>query len=537
MEGLPSEAQPRSIDRPTWTAEGLGTLAARFMHEVAEAPVARVPDVLRTLLRSFGPQLGLDRTVIYMLTRDRRRFQPVAVWQAAGVPDLPVGELRATTSLLVQRVIRGEIVRIERLEAALPKLSAFDAEALRRMGHKSSVMLPLRVGGGTVGAHTFGSVHRYLSWPARFISDLRCVTDAVALAVERIRIDEQREQEQLEHDLVQQIAGIGHWRHNVALQTTFGSRELYRMLQLDHRRELTPDVLADRIEPEDRERFRAQVLALTLGEEVPEVELRVRYGDGEVRWLRCWGGASERQAGGPQLIHGIMHDITTHKRAEQLIEATHGRLVQAQEDERARLGRELHDEMGQRIAALDLRLASMSTDVGEKAPTVAVSLHEAIEQIQELAYIARGVSHALYPAELQRLGLARSVQSLCQRCTVNETIDVDLELGHVPEGLPEATSLGLYRVLQESLGNALRHSNARRISVFLGVEAEHLRLIVADDGHGFAPDAPSLGKGLGLSSMEERMRLVHGSFSVLSSPGTGTRVSANVSMLQTQEPP
>lgn len=535
MESLPSDAPPRS-ERPSWTTEGLLALAARFTHEVAEAPVGRIPEVLRQLLRSLGTQLGLDRSSLLMLSRDRRRLQILATWQRAGVPELPAAELRARTSTVAQRIIRGEIVQMDRVEDLLPRLSGFDAENLRKMGQKSSLVLPLRVGGGTVGAHALGSVLRHRTWPKRFIRDMASVADAAAMAIERIRSEEQRDQEQHEHDMVQHIAGIGHWRHNLALQTSSGSRELYRMLQLDPRRELTPELLAERFDPHDRDCFRAHVLGLMLGGPVPAVELRVRLGDGELRWLRCWGGRSEHEAGGPQLIHGIMHDVTASKLAEQALEAAHGRLVQAQEDERARLGRELHDEMGQRIAALDLKLASMSTEVWERAPTLAAALHDGREQVQELAYIARSISHALYPAELQRLGLARSIQSLCQRCAVNEAIDVELALGHVPEELCEATALALYRVAQESLGNALRHSNARHVTVSLGLEDGSLRLMVTDDGEGFDPNVPSPDAGLGLSSMEERMRLVHGSFCVLSSPGAGTRMCAEVPIDSARDP-
>lgn len=511
-------------------------LAARLVHEVTEAPVGRIADALRALLRSLGSQLGLDRSALYMLTRDRRRLQVVAAWQGANVPEPSVAELRAATSVFVQRIIRGEVVSMERVEDGLASVSAVDVDALRTLRLKSSLVLPLRVGGGTVGAHALATVHRHVTWPPRFLQDLSVVSDALALAVDRMRGEELRELELRENDLVQHMAGIGHWRHNVALQTTVGSRELHRMLQLDPRRDLTPELIAERIVPQDRDRFRAHVFALTLGEEVPALELRVRLGDGEERWCLCWGCPSEHQPAGPQLIYGIMHDITERKQAEQALDAAHGRLVQAQEDERMRLGHELHDELGQRLAALDLRLVSMSNDLQEKAPVQAASLHEAIEQVQELAYIARSVSHALYPAELQRLGLARSVQSLCQRSAASETTDVEIELGHVPDGLPEATALALYRVGQESLSNALRHADARNITVFLGVVDDRLRLVVTDDGEGFATDEPTIARGLGLSGMEERMRLVHGTFSIESSPGTGTRMCAEVPVVVPKEP-
>jgi len=533
---MPVSGNAPPSERPRWTPEGLQTLALRLTHEAAEAPLGRIPEAVRALLRSLGTQVGVDRIAVFVLTRDRRRLQTLTAWQDAIATEPPVVELRAATSVFVQRVIRGEIVRLERVEDELAGFSASDGEALRKLRLKSSLGLPLRVGGGTVGACTLGSVQRPIAWPTRFIQDMTCVADVLALTVHRLRSHQQREQERLEHDRVQHVAGIGHWRHNPALQATVGSPELYRMLQLDTRRELTPALMVECVVPPDADRFRAHVLGLMLGEEVPPLEVRVRRGDGEIRWFRCWGRASDLHQGVPQLVDGIMHDVTEHKRAEHALEVAHARLVQAQEDERARLGRELHDELGQRIAALDLRLASMSNDVREKAPSVTAGLNEAIEQVQELGFIARSVSHALYPVELERLGLARSLQSLCQRSAAHDTIDVDLEAGDVPDELPDATELALYRVTQESLGNALRHSNAGHISVFLGVQGDRLRLTISDDGVGFSRDAPAAAEGLGLSSMEERMRLVHGTFTIHSSPGAGTQVCAEVPLNPVSDP-
>jgi signal transduction histidine kinase len=502
-------------------------MASRLAKDVVDAPVSRIPTALQALLRGLGTRLGIDRTTIFALARDRQGFYPLASWHDHNIPDLPALELRASASDLVRRVLRGERVRIERIDDST-QLSAADVEFLRGLGHKSLLALPLRVAGGTVGAHTVGGLTRSFSWPRRLVEELAIIEDVVALSLERMRQHEEREHQEREHELTQRIAGVGHWRHNPALHTMLGSPELHRALQLDPRRELGPEQIIERIEPEDRARFEALVHALVQGNAGPAVDCRVRRHDGQIRWFRCWGEASERKPGDPLLIHGVMHDITERKLAEQQLEAAHASLVQAQEDERARLGRELHDELGQRIAALDLRLVSMSHEIQAVAPNLATALGEVIEQVQELGYLARSVSHALYPVELQRLGLSRSLRSLCQRSAAYDMVDVVLEAGPIPDTLPQATALALYRVAQAALGNTLRHANARRVALTVGCNGDRLRLTIADDGDGFTNQDGARNQGLGLTSMQERMRLVHGSLTIESSPGAGTRVCAEV---------
>jgi len=207
------------------------------------------------------------------------------------------------------------------------------------------------------------------------------------------------------------------------------------------------------------------------------------------------------------------------------------RLLHAQEAERSRIARELHDDFAQQLALLAINLEQI-TDSGSHRDFSALA-QAALDRLHSLARGMRDLSHRLHPAKLQLIGLVPSLASL-QRELSRPDFTIRFSHENVPAPLPHEVTLCVYRIVQEALQNAIRHSAAREVSVSLRRIGNRLALTIADDGVGFDVNA-AWGKGLGLLSMAERLESVDGSVEIQSLPGAGTRVDVTVPVPSLQE--
>ena len=201
------------------------------------------------------------------------------------------------------------------------------------------------------------------------------------------------------------------------------------------------------------------------------------------------------------------------------------RLLHAQESERARIARELHDDVSQEMALLEMDLKGLETAVHGEAESLAT---EALGRIQGIGRTVRDLSHRLHPAKLRLIGLVAALHGL-QRELLHSGIVITVTHDNVPSTLPPDLTLCLFRIAQEALHNTLRYSGAHVASVHLSGEAGRLALVIADDGRGFDVSA-EWGKGLGLISMGERVDAIGGTFKIDSMPGAGTRVEVDVAL-------
>ncbi|GLC27729.1 histidine kinase [Roseisolibacter agri] len=204
--------------------------------------------------------------------------------------------------------------------------------------------------------------------------------------------------------------------------------------------------------------------------------------------------------------------------------------VRAQDDERSRIARELHDSTAQNIAALTYQLAAAARQAGESGqPELEATLRELREQTGELLEEVRLLSHAIHPRVLDDLGLVPALEWLARRTREHTALEVqvDADLPGDPADMSDATAAALYRVAQESLRNVERHARAHVARVTLRAEADDVILEVVDDGRGFdVAEAEARRPGMGLFSMRERLGLVGGSFEISTAAGRGTRVRA-----------
>jgi two-component system, NarL family, sensor histidine kinase DevS len=198
----------------------------------------------------------------------------------------------------------------------------------------------------------------------------------------------------------------------------------------------------------------------------------------------------------------------------------HRRAIEAQEAERARIARELHDEAGQVLTALALHMRALEDELLEEATRVRLS--ELRRQVNAAASSLRDLATELRPSGLREHGLQSAITRQAARVAESSAIEVDLALDGLPEGLPEQTEIALFRVVQEALTNVARHSGATRASVLATALGGRLRLVVEDEGRGFDPAAATA--RLGLAGIRERVELLGGQLRIESSPGAGTAV-------------
>jgi signal transduction histidine kinase len=197
-------------------------------------------------------------------------------------------------------------------------------------------------------------------------------------------------------------------------------------------------------------------------------------------------------------------------------------LIQAQDRARLAIARELHDDIGQRMALLLIEMARLRRML---EGTAAIALTDAIlNQLAEVAGDIQGLSHRCHPSKVDYIGLPAAAGSLCEELSAQHHIAVHYVAEGIPADLPHDIALTFFRVLQEALSNAMKHSGARRCFVSLRGTPDEVRLDITDDGCGFDVTSAPRNHGLGLVSMHERLNLVNGEIAVESGAGNGTRV-------------
>ena len=279
------------------------------------------------------------------------------------------------------------------------------------------------------------------------------------------------------------------------------------------------------------------------GTPFPEEECRIHqvmrteegvHADDEVLW-RANGTSfpaeywSYPQRRGHEIVGAVVTfvDITERKFAETAVANVSRKLIEAQEQERIRIGRELHDDISQRLALLAVELQRLHQDP-LLFPRVRTRLRGIQKKVSQIAADTQSLSHELHSARLQYLGIAAAIRGFCKEFGEQQKVEIDFKANDLPTPLSADISLCLFRVLQEALHNSAKHSEVRRFEVRLWETTKEVHLTVKDFGKGFDREAAKTNQGIGLISMEERLKLVNGTLSIESQPGRGTTIEARV---------
>ncbi|HXW91250.1 MAG TPA: PAS domain S-box protein, partial [Terriglobales bacterium] len=279
----------------------------------------------------------------------------------------------------------------------------------------------------------------------------------------------------------------------------------------------------DTIYSDDRPKFVATIAGLTPERPIAEVIYRIPRADGALVWLKSSGRAFFDSEGRMLRVIGMVADITDLKRAEESLAEMTRRLIESQEQERTRIGRELHDDINQRLAMLSLELEQLQENPSEVQPRV----KELRRQLAEVSNDVQALSHDLHSSKLEYLGVVAGIKSWCKEFGERQRVEIDFS-SDVPSALPLGIGLSLFRVLQEALHNVIKHSGVRRLEVQLWEDFSEIHLVIRDAGRGFDLEEALQGRGLGLTSMCERVRLVKGTILIESKPMGGTTIHVRV---------
>ena len=284
---------------------------------------------------------------------------------------------------------------------------------------------------------------------------------------------------------------------------------------------------ADSLHPDDVERSWKTFADAFDRREPFHMQYRLRRYDGEYRWITDTGVPRYNEDGSFAGYVGSAVDVTERKLADEALSTVSQRLIEAQEEERARVARELHDDVNQRLAVVNMRLDALARAVPDSVPEGRQRIEEARREVVNLVTDIQTLSHRLHPPRLDHLGMAAAAEALCDEISGQYRLEVSFGSENVPEKLSKRIVLCLYRVLQEALQNAIKHSGTTKVAVSLRGGANVIELTVDDFGVGFDLET-SQQRGLGLTSMNERLKALDGHLTIRSQPARGTTVHARV---------
>jgi signal transduction histidine kinase len=283
------------------------------------------------------------------------------------------------------------------------------------------------------------------------------------------------------------------------------------------------------VHPDQRFAFLKQLLAAG---NVRSLEVKIRRKDGQIR--TTLGSAELIEVEGESCALSVFADITERKQAEEALASVSRRLIAAQEQERTRIARELHDDINQRIAMLSVDLSQFQQNIPGSDQEVRSRVNKLQRRLSEIGIEIQGISHRLHSSKLEYLGLVTACRSFCREVGERHKVTVDFAAADIPLMVPQEISLCLFRVLQESLNNAIKYSGVQHFEVRLHGTLGEIQLTVHDNGVGFDAEAAMMSQGLGLISMRERASLVNGTMSITSKQTGGTEISVRIPLVSAQ---
>lgn len=263
------------------------------------------------------------------------------------------------------------------------------------------------------------------------------------------------------------------------------------------------------------------------------MEYRLRRFDREFRWVSDVGVPRYDGVGNFEGYIGSCIDVTERRSAEEALSGISRRLILAQEEERKRIARELHDDIVQRIALLATELHNLQERT--RSPASRGIIAQMQERVIKLSTDVQTMSHELHSSKVEYLGLLAAVRSFCREFGRTHELEIDFNAHDMPSSVPMEGSLALFRVLQESLHNAAKYSGVKYFQVELWADQKQVHLTISGLGAGFEVEAAMKGAGLGLLSMQERLKLVNGELAITSQPSHGTFVHARVPLAENEQ--
>ena len=486
------------------------------------------PEIEKALekLREF---LGLDRVCLYETTPHDDKFQLRYSVACEGIASSPQVFSRHEFPWIVSNLLDGRdsvMRRGEDLLASAHKEQAFLVE----QDYTFVAIVPMRTGGLTMGCLAFASFHQ-TSVSDKVIEQFRVVADVFASTLVRKRTEDGLQESQQRFQTMADTAPVMIWMSGTDKLYTFFNKQWLQFTgrTLDQER---GNGWSENVHPTDLENCLRTYVSSFEARQPFSVEYRLRRANGNYGWIFDTGVPRYTPAGDFAGYIGSCVDMTDKVLAEQGVIDLSGRLISAQEDERSRISRELHDDFSQRLALLAIQLEQASQSLPDANEALSGRLQAMWERTTELSSDIHKLSHQLHSSKLHHLGLLPAAQGLCQEIGKQHHLHIQFLHRDMPEEISPDVGLCFFRIVQEALNNIVKHSGAKQAHVEFVGTASLVRLRIVDAGAGFDPSSKAARGGLGLASMRERLRLLGGTIAIYSSPTEGTEIVAEVPLTQ-----
>ena len=474
--------------------------------------------------------LEMDRVTLFEFSMDKTELKSAFSWVRGGVTPAPTVVKAAELPWWRGRLLAGEVSFATDGKSLAPP----EQEYFRRMGILSAATVPLMVSGEINGAISFVCTKRRVNWTQDLLSRVRVLGEVFWNALQRRRSMQAvltsqavlRESEE-RFRLVANTAPVLIWMSGTDKLCTFFNQGWLSFTGRSMQQELGEGWVIG-VHPDDVQRC-IRTYSASFDARAPfEMEYRLRRFDGEFRWVVDYGTPRFEIDGTFCGYIGSAVDITERKSSEESLHSLSGRLIHAQEQERARIARELHDDFSQRLALLGISLGQLWKDLPESQVGQRTGVLEILRGTKEMSSDLHSLSHQLHSSKLELVGLVSALSGLCKEMGEKYKIDIHFTKSGALPNIAKDVELCLFRVTQEALGNVVKHSQSKGAQVELGANSMGVSLRVTDAGKGFEPDLSNPAAGIGLVGMRERLRLVGGRLSVKSELLHGTEIIAEV---------
>jgi PAS domain S-box-containing protein len=321
---------------------------------------------------------------------------------------------------------------------------------------------------------------------------------------------------------------MGLWHWDEVNQQLFWDAKTREIFGADADAEVTMETFYKALHPADHDRVK-QYWSQAPKQLTCELEFCSLRPDGTICWIRYCGKGRYDETGKSLCVVGVAFDVTRRKQAErELIELSAG-LIKAQEEEQAHLAREIHDDFLNRLALLAHELEFAHNAIWKSRRELSKRLNHAQIDLRQISTDLHSLSQRLHSAVLEYRGLMPAVRSYCAELTKQYQIQIEIRQ-NVPDPLSPQIALCLFRIVQEALRNVIKHSRASRVDLFLEGSLQAITLTISDNGVGFEPSSNLASGRIGIMSMRERVRMLGGTFKVLSRPAQGTQIAVTIPM-------
>jgi PAS domain S-box-containing protein len=510
----------------------LEKLISQFSTEMASGDPEPLGAIIEHGLQRALKLLGADRVCWYMKHKNSTMMERIYSVHRSGTQESPSSVNVEQIPYAFQYLEQGGSLVLQGPDD-LPAEAKCDREFFRKSAIDTLVLIPSSCGTNTLGILGVAAQPKRAGRIGEYLGQLSTLNNLIVTAVERQIVRKWLAESEQRFRALFHAAPVG-----IALEDSGGSLlfvnpSFCNMLGYSAE-ELRGKRCTQLSHPEDV-KIESLLFKKLMAGEIPSyvIEKRFLRKDGREVWSRVHISLQKSDGASP-LVIGMTEDISAQKatteelhQAEAELQQLAHRLIQVQDEERRRISRELHDDLGQRLSLfaieLDLLKNSLAALGHHREEKQVSDLHL---QADELTRDVHELSHELHSGKLQHVGLRAALHDLCNHVSVRHHVNMDF--GENSFRLPPEVELCLFRVAQEALNNVIKHSNAKDVAVKLSMAGEKVQLQIKDNGTGFDP-AGSF-SGIGIVSMRERLRMIGGSLGLQSSSGGGTAVTAEVSV-------